>query len=242
MGAFAPGRPFPYHGRNQFPGAFSISWLQNHARAARIAVIALALFAAGVALPASFPAGAARAAEITKADFFKPGLAPVRSKGAYDVTVVYFMDYQCPVCRAHTDEYAKVFSEEPKVRVIYRDTPIFGPQSQAAARLAIASQFQGKHEAFHVALMHSKGRLTDQAIRDAAAKAGVDWARLQKDLTAHAQQIDAQIEMNMRLSEAAGISGTPAFIVGDKLADGAFDYAGLKGEIADARAAARKGR
>jgi protein-disulfide isomerase len=48
--------------------------------------------------------------------------------------------------------------------------------------------------------------------------------------------------MNMRLSEAAGISGTPAFIVGDKLADGAFDYAGLKGEIGDARAAARKGR
>lgn len=185
---------------------------------------------------------AASAAEITKADFFKPGLAPVRSKGAYDVTVVYFVDYQCPVCKAHTDEYAKVFSEEPKVRVIYRDTPIFGAQSEAAARLAIASQFQGKHEAFHLALMHTKGRLTDAAIRAAATKAGVNWARLQKDLAANKAKIDAQIEMNMRLSEAAGISGTPAFIVGDKLADGAFDYAGLKGEIGDARAAARKGR
>ncbi len=194
-------------------------------------------------LAASFAlASPAAAAEITKGDFFKPGLAPVRSNGAYDVTVVYFVDYQCPVCRAHTDEYARVFREEPKVRVIYRDTPIFGPQSELAARLAIASQFQGKHEAFHLALMHSKGQLTDAAIRQAAAKAGVNWVRLQKDLAAHSAQIDAQIEMNKRLSEAAGISGTPAFIVGDKLADGAYDYAGLKGEIADVRAEAHKRR
>lgn len=193
--------------------------------------------AASVALPA-----AASAAEISKADFFKPGIAPTRVKGAYDVTVVYFVDYQCPVCKAHTDEYAKVFREEPKVRVIYRDTPIFGAQSEAAARLAIASQFQGKHEAFHLALMHTKGRLTDAAIRQAAAKAGVNWAQLQKDLAARKTQIDAQIALNMRLSEAAGISGTPAFIIGDKLADGAYDYADLKGEISDVRAESRKGR
>jgi len=152
------------------------------------------------------------------------------------------MDYQCPVCRQRTDDYARVFSEEPKVRVIYRDTPIFGAQSEVAARLAIASQFQGKHEAFHLALMRTKGRLTDAAIREAAAKAGVNWARLQKDLAAHKAQIEAQIEMNVRLSKAAGISGTPAFIVGDTLADGAFDYANLKGQIADVRAASRKGR
>ncbi|MGN6155159.1 MAG: DsbA family protein [Sphingomicrobium sp.] len=193
--------------------------------------------AASVALPA-----VASAAEISKADFFKPGIAPTRVKGAYDVTVVYFVDYQCPVCKAHTDEYAKVFREEPKVRVIYRDTPIFGAQSEAAARLAIASQFQGKHEAFHLALMHTKGRLTDAAIRQAATKAGVNWAQLQKDLAARKAQIDAQIALNMRLSEAAGISGTPAFIIGDKLADGAYDYAGLKGEISDVRAESRKGR
>lgn len=204
-------------------------------------VAALALSTAPIVGVVVLP-DAASAAEITKADFFKPGLAPTRVKGAYDVTVVYFMDYQCPVCRSHTDDYARVFSEDPKVRVIYRDTPIFGSQSETAARLAIASQLQGKHEAFHVALMHTKGRLTDAAIRDAAASAGVNWDRLQKDLAANRAKIDAQIEMNMRLSKAAGISGTPAFVIGDTLADGAFDYANLKGQIADVRAAARKGR
>ena len=210
-------------------------------RALRIAIGALSFFLAAAALvPAPLPAAAAQAAEITKADFFKPGIAPVRKSAAYDVTVVYFMDYQCPVCRQHTDEYAKVFSEDKKLRVIYRDTPIFGAQSQKAARLAVASQFQGKHEAFHLALMHSKGQLTDTAIREAAAKAGVNWARLQEDLAAHKAAIDGQIELNERLSEAAGISGTPAFIIGDKLADGAYDYAGLKGEIGDVGAEQHK--
>jgi protein-disulfide isomerase len=210
-------------------------------RALRFAAFALSLAAVPLIAWFALPTAAA-AAEITKADFFKPGIAPVHSKGAYDITIVYFMDYQCPVCRAHTNDYARVFSEEPKVRVIYRDTPIFGAQSEVAARLAIASQFQGKHAAFHLALMRSKGRLTDAVIREAAAKAGVNWARLQKDLAARKAQIDAQIAINMRLSKAAGISGTPAFIVGDTLADGAFDYANLKGQIADVRAAARKGR
>ncbi len=223
-----------YGGARPFAGVNSI--LSRH-----IVALFLALASAPL-IGAPALSGAATAAEITKADFFKPGIAPVRVKGAYDVTVVYFMDYQCPVCRARTNDYARVFSEDPKVRVIYRDTPIFGAQSESAARLAIASQFQGKHEAFHLALMRSKGRLTDATIRQAAATAGVNWARLQKDLAARRKQIDAQIQLNMRLSEAAGISGTPAFIVGDALADGAFDYANLKGQIADARAAARKGR
>jgi protein-disulfide isomerase len=206
-----------------------------------LAAVALTLAVTPLIGSVALPSPAA-AAEITKADFFKPGIAPTRVKGAYDVTVVYFMDYQCPVCRARTNDYARVFSEDPKVRVIYRDTPFFGAQSETAARLAIASQFQGKHEAFHLALMRTKGRLTDAAIREAAAKAGVNWARLQKDLAAHKARIDAQIEMNVRLSKAAGISGTPAFIVGDTLADGAYDYANLKGQIADVRAGSRKGR
>ncbi len=205
------------------------------ARVWRIATTALALSLAAAVVPASLPGSTAMAAEITKADFFKPGVAPVRNGGAYDVTVVYFMDYQCPVCRQHTDEYAKAFSEDKKLRVIYRDTPFFGPMSELAARLAIASQFQGKHEAFHLALMHTKGRLTEANIREAATSAGVNWARLQKDLAAHKAQIDAQVEQNIRLSEAGGISGTPAFVIGDKLADGALDYAGLKAEIAGAR-------
>lgn len=202
------------------------------------ATLALASFAAAIPLPAAV----ASAAEISRADFFKPGIAPVRNAKSYDVTVVYFLDYQCPVCRQHNDEIARAFAEDRRVRVIYRDTPIFGDQSTVAARVAIAAHMQGKHEPLHLALMRSKGKLTKDAIREAGRKAGLDWARLERDLKANRAKIDALIDHNMALSEAAGISGTPAYVINDVLADGALDYAGMKGEIGDARkrAAARK--
>lgn len=196
------------------------------------------MFAAPVpAAPAATVQTAAGPA-IGKEDFFKPGLAPVRQNGPFDITIVYFMDYQCPACRKFTPDVSRAFSEDIRVRVIYRDTPIFGARSEAAARLAIASQFQGRHEAFHHALMTAKGPLDEASLRAAARKAGIDWERLQRDLDSHAEEIDRLIAWNLDLSEAAGISGTPAFVIGETLADGALDYKGLKGEIADARAAA----
>lgn len=196
----------------------------------------LFLFLAGLA-----PAGRAQQAPgdgIQKEDFFREGLAPVRKPASYDVTIVYFMDYQCPACRLYTRDVERALAPEPRVRVIYRDTPIFGPRSDAAARAAIATQFQGRHEAMHKALMRSPLPLDDAAIRAAADKAGVDWERLQHDLKTRQDDIDLLIARNFELSLATGIAGTPAFIIGNRLSNGALDYAGLRAEIADARRAA----
>lgn len=194
-------------------------------------------------LPPSLPAQArdsapSAAAEIEKEDFFRVGIAPVRAPAGYDVTIVYFMDYQCPSCRRYTPDVARVLAEDPKIRMIYRDTPILSDMSTVAARAAIAAAFQGRHEAFHHALMLTKGQLSDAAIRAAADKAGIDWPRLQRDLKTRGDDINSQIGRNVELAVATGIMGTPAFIVGDRLSNGALDYAGLKAEIADARAAA----
>ncbi|QDP18947.1 thioredoxin domain-containing protein [Sphingomonas xanthus] len=178
-------------------------------------------------------------AEIDKADFYKPGIAPVDGPATAEVTIVYFMDYQCPQCRRYTPDVERAKREERGVRWIYRDIPNIGPKSRDAARLAIASQWQGRHRAFHHALMTSPGRLSDDTIREAAAKAGVDWARLQRDLANRSREIDALLAHNAALADWAGIVGTPAFLIGETLADGALDYKGLKAEIADARARAR---
>lgn len=174
-------------------------------------------------------------AEVEKEDFFKEQLAPVRKDKGYDLTIVYFMDYQCPACRQYSPDVTKALSEDRKLRVIYRDTPLLGPRSDAAARAAIASQFQGKHEAFHKALMAAELPLDEGAIKAAAAKAGLDWNRLQSDIAKRADEIDRQILTNMMLSTATGISGTPAFIIGNRLSNGALEYKDLKAEIADAR-------
>jgi len=183
------------------------------------------------------PAEVTSPSDISQADFFVEGLAPVRKSGAYDVTIVYFMDYQCPSCRKYTPDVARVLKEDRRVRVIYRDTPLLGPKSDQAAKAAIASHFQGRHEAFHHALMMTKGSLDDIAIKAAAQEAGVDWSRLQRDLRSRGDEIDEVITRNLELAAATGIQGTPAFIVGERQSNGALDYKLLKAEIEDARKA-----
>lgn len=173
--------------------------------------------------------------EISKADYFVEGLAPVRKSGPYDLTIVYFMDYQCPACRQYTPDVARVLKEDRRIRVIYRDTPLLGPRSDEAARAAIASSFQGRHEPFHHALMTTKGPLDESAIRAAARKAGVDWSRLRRDIVSRRDEIDLLIGHNVELATLIGIMGTPAFIVGERQSNGALNYESLKLEIADAR-------
>jgi protein-disulfide isomerase len=173
--------------------------------------------------------------EISKKSFFEEGLAPVRKSGSYDVTIVYFMDYQCPACREYTPDVARVLKEDPRVRVIYRDTPLLGPRSDKAALAAIASSFQGRHEAFHYALMMTKGPLDDSALKAAAKISGVNWSRLERDMIVRRDDIDLLIGRNFELATEIGIAGTPAFIVGERQSNGALDYKSLKLEIADAR-------
>lgn len=172
---------------------------------------------------------------IEKSDFFKPGFAPVRQAGAYDLTIVYFFDYQCPTCRKYHADVSRALKEDQRVRVIYRDTPMLGDRSDAAAYAAIAAKFQGRHDAMHDALMSTSGPLDAAALRAAADRAKVDWERLQRDIKLHKSRIDDLISWNFELATEAGVYGTPAFIVGNALANGALDYAGLKGEISDAR-------
>ena len=203
------------------------------------------LMGLGAALLAMYPAASAVAQEtegeastgagIKKSDFFDPGFAPVRNGQANDITIVYFFDYQCPTCRKYHADVSRALSEDWRVRIIYRDTPMLGDRSDAAAYAAIAAKFQGRHGEMHNALMSTSGPLDAAALRAAADKAGVDWDRLQRDIKRYKSRIDELISWNFELAMEAGVYGTPAFIVGDALANGALDYAGLKGEISDAR-------
>ncbi|QIK96417.1 thioredoxin domain-containing protein [Sphingomonas sp. HDW15A] len=201
----------------------------------RIFAAVAATFLSASAPAAQSDALVAPGAEIEKEDFFKPGIAPQIAPRGYNLTIVYFMDYACPQCRRYTPDVERVMREDRRVRWIYRDIPSISSKSRDAARSAIAAQWQNRHHAFHRALMMTPGRLSDATIRAAAGKAGLNWAKLQRDIKLRGKDIDRQIERNIELADAAGMPGTPAFIIGERQSNGALDYAGLKAEIADAR-------
>ncbi len=175
---------------------------------------------------------ARRVRQAIRTDPVAPDVAP---KGA-DVTIVLFSDYNCPYCRKVHPALQALLREDPKIRLLYRDWPIFGGASTEAARAAIAAEFQGKHAAFNDALMTAQGKLDSAAIRGAANRAGVDWTRLQKDLTARRQDIDATLGRSDRYARMLGLTGTPGLLIGPYLLPGAVGVAELRKVIAAVRA------
>lgn len=162
-------------------------------------------------------------------------VAPTVAPEGYDVTIVFFTDYQCPYCRRMHPVLDALMREDNKVRLVYRDWPIFGAASTEAARAAIAAQYQGKHAEFNAALMQTEGRLSSQSIRAAADRAGVDWNRLQADLDQHGSEIGQALGRTSRFAAMAGLSGTPGLMVGPYLLPGAVDLATLRQAVALAR-------
>lgn len=166
--------------------------------------------------------------------------APMVKPPHYDVTIVEYMDYQCPYCRASHGPLKQLLAKDKKVRVIFRDWPIFGPASEAAALAAIASKYQGKYVAMHDALMETPLPLNQDKIKAAARKAGVDWARLQKDMGAHADEIEDLFQRNDKQAQLLGLEGTPGFIIGNVQSFGGMDLPKFEKAVARARREAAK--
>lgn len=196
----------------------------------------------GFAMAAAAPwrpaptAGSAPAQTATKTALLEDPVAPEIAPRGYDVTVVEFQDYNCPVCRRTHAVVKALLASDRKVRFVYRDWPIFGPISEQAARAAIASRWQGRHEALDAELFRGAGKLDAPAIKAAAIRARVDWARLQADLIKHKSQIDALLGRTDRQARAIGLQGTPAFVIGSYLVPGALDLQSMQKIVAEARA------
>ena len=112
-------------------------------------------------------------------DLLRDPAAPFIGAENADVTIIGFVDYNCPYCKKMQPEIDGLLKADPKVRVLYKDWPIFGDVSETAARTALAAGYQGKYEAVHNAFMLSPSRIGDQAdITRLVQSAGVDMARL----------------------------------------------------------------
>ncbi|MBS0155392.1 MAG: DsbA family protein [Nitrospira sp.] len=156
-------------------------------------------------------------------------LSPVSGNPKGEITLVEFYDYRCGFCKRAAPAVTELQKVDPRVRVVYKDFPILGEPSEIAAKAALASYTQGKHQAFHEALLESHADMTKESILKIAAKVGLDAKRLEADMANPKWQ--AAIQKNRALARELGISGTPGFIVGNELVPGALDLNGLKALI-----------
>lgn len=150
-----------------------------------------------------------------------------------DVTLVEFFDYACGYCRASLPDIERLLAEDKKLKVVYREMPVLGEASFAATQISLAAAQQGNYLAFHKAVF-AGGPPTPAALQRAQKRAGVDPAAAQSAMKSPV--ITGEIDKNLGLQNALQLSGTPAWVVGDRVLVGAVGYDALKAAIAEARA------
>ncbi len=167
------------------------------------------------------PLGADQINSSVARDVLGDGGSPAEENAAADVTLVVFSDYRCPACRLAHPAMRRAVAKDGKVQIVYKDWPIFGEVSERAARVAIASDFQGIYPRVHDRLM--TGPLSDEASLKAAVEAaGGDWERLQLDLLEKQANISARLVQNQRQAIELQLGGTPGYLVGPILIRGAL--------------------
>ena len=167
-----------------------------------------------------------------KDEIIKPFAGAETGNPNGDVTIIEFTDYSCGFCRASVADVKRLLRDDPRIRLIYRELPILSQGSREAAAWALAAARQGKHQAFHDA-MFAAGIPNTQSIRVAATTAGLNLAEAES--FAASQQVKDEIESNLAIMQQVGFNGTPTFVIGDQILEGALGYDALNAAIEKAR-------
>lgn len=149
-----------------------------------------------------------------------------------DVTVVEFFDYACGYCRASLPDLAKLVGSDAKVKIVYRELPILSEESSDAAKVSLLAAERGQYMAYHKAL-YGAGKVTRDTIVAAAAKAGI--SKVDAEAAMASSKYDAEIQSNIALAQKLQASGTPTFVIGDQVLNGAVGFDALKSGVAAAR-------
>jgi protein-disulfide isomerase len=160
--------------------------------------------------------------------FRKPGDPVVGNRNA-KVTIVEFFDYQCSHCVNMAPVISSILRSNSNLRVVFKEFPIRGPQSELAASAALAANKQGKYYVFSHALLNTNQSLNEKNILEIAKSVGLNTVQLKKDM--NSASVKAQLQANYNLARTLGINGTPAFIIGRTNATSNKDVSFVLGEM-----------
>lgn len=150
-----------------------------------------------------------------------------------DVTMVEFFDYNCGWCKKGLSEVLNLIEQDKNLRVVLKEFPIFGGDSDYAAKAAIAAKKQGKYWELHTALFSHEGKVTKEVVDETAAAKGLDMAKLKADM--ESPEVAQLIADNQALAQSLAINGTPAFVIDTHLTPGYLPADELMAAIQEVR-------
>lgn len=166
------------------------------------------------------------------------GLAQGRADAP--VVLIEYADFKCGYCgkfaRDTEPELVKQYVDAGVLRIEFRNMPIFGEESERAARAAWAAGQQGRFWEFHRAAYgegaKEKGFGTDR-VKALAEEAGVrDLDRFTRDLDGEAAR-DA-VSRDQREGYGLGAASTPSFLINGRPIAGAQPLETFRAAIEDA--------
>ena len=143
---------------------------------------------------------------------FHQSADPVVGNPNGSITLVEFIDYQCPYCIKMAPVVDNLIRANANLRVVFKEFPIRGPMSQLAAKMALAAKKQGKYYAFHRAVMGLHRSLTESVLFSTAKTVGLDINQLKTDL--NSPDVTALLKSQHQLAQNLGLRGTPTFFIG----------------------------
>jgi len=199
------------------------------------------MYADGAA-PAAQPAAGVQPAPSGKLVVYKveAGEAPAVGPRDAPVTIIEFLDFQCPFCARGNETVERILSEYPgKVRVVYKQHALAAihPQATLASEAALAANEQGKYHEMHRKLFTIQRELGRDRILAAAGEVGLNVATLTAALDSGKHR--AAVDADTKQAEALGATGTPAFFINGRYLSGARPFEQFK-QIIDEELAGKR--
>jgi protein-disulfide isomerase len=149
-----------------------------------------------------------------------PADAPSLGPEGAAITLVEFLDYQCPYCHKAQEVVDRVLTRyKGQVRFVHRDFLLGRPRSLPAARAARCAGEQGRFWEYHKDLLTRPGDMGDQDLQARAASLSLDGARFAACVASGRH--DHGIQQAVDDGHALGITGTPTFFVNGRRLVGA---------------------
>jgi protein-disulfide isomerase len=152
------------------------------------------------------------------------GGSPSQGSDAAALTLVEFSDFQCPFCGRHAREtYPQIqrdYISTGKLKYVFRDFPLeaIHPNAFKAAEAAHCAGAQGKYWEMHDRLFANQGALAPAQLLLHAQALGLDPQAFRQCLDG--ERYAAEIRKDLEDGQKAGVTGTPAFILGPTATEG----------------------
>ena len=151
------------------------------------------------------------------------------------VSIVEFFDYNCHYCKQALADMDAIIEKNKDVRFVLKEFPILGPESIAAHRVADAFRLIApeKYNDYHHKLLGGTDRATEETAIAVAESLGVTEAAIRAKMEESPSK--SRVKQVYSLANELGISGTPAYIVGNESVSGAIGFDLLTEKVTNVR-------